>query len=128
MCLPTSTHNRHHTGVCSTVQGLAEDADINSEDPEVVRRGQELLQAALASSAAIGASHMVGVIFSALKKYPGPCTPAARRNVVQSLQVHPYVPLHMLTLTCSSAPPLRLHALTRLCSASAPVPAHSRVA
>jgi hypothetical protein len=29
----------------------------------------------------------VGVIFSALRKYPGPCSSAARINVVKSLQV-----------------------------------------
>eukprot|EP00892_Ulva_mutabilis_P011118 jgi/Ulvmu1/8379/UM042_0086.1 len=70
----------------STSLGLAEDADINSEDAEVVQRGQALLDLALVKSHAMGASHMVGVIYSALRKYPGPCSPAARANVVSSLQ------------------------------------------
>ena len=69
------------------LQGLAEDADINSEDAEVVRKGQELLDAALVKTHEIGASHMVGVIYSALRKYPGPCSAQARENVVTSLQV-----------------------------------------
>jgi len=69
------------------LQGLAHDADINSEDNEAVRRGQELLEAALNRTHEIGASYMVGVIYSALRKYPGPCSPGARKNVVASLQV-----------------------------------------
>ena len=69
------------------MQGLSDDADINSEDAEVVRRGQELLHLALNKTHAIGGSHMVGVIYSAIKKYPGACSPQARRNVVSSLQV-----------------------------------------
>lgn len=70
-----------------SVQGLADDADINSEDPEVVRRGQALLDSALQKTHEMGGTHMVGVIYSALKKYPGPCSPASRQNVVTSLQV-----------------------------------------
>lgn len=65
---------------------MAEDADINSEDAEVVRRGVELLDAALTATHAFGGRYMVGVIMSALRKYPGPCSPAARSNVVQSLK------------------------------------------
>lgn len=67
------------------VQGLADEADINSEDGEVVARG--LLDMALEKTHAMGGTHMVRVIYSALKKYPGPCSSAARQNVVRSLQV-----------------------------------------
>ena len=74
---------------CSVpVQGLADEADINSEDGEVVARGQALLDMALEKTHAMGGTHMVGVIYSAIKKYPGPCSTAARQNVVSSLQVH----------------------------------------
>ena len=68
-------------------QGLSIDADINSEDAEVVGRGQKLLEDALMRTHAMGASHMVGVLYSSLHKYPAPCSAAARKNVVKSLQV-----------------------------------------
>jgi hypothetical protein len=67
-------------------QGLAKGADVNSEDSEVVRRGVALLADALAATAGIGGEYMCGVLFSALAKYPGPCSGACRKNVVESMQ------------------------------------------
>lgn len=75
-----------HGVVASTSLGLPADADIASEDGEVVERGVQLLLQALQKSADIDATYMVGVIASALRKYPGPCTPGARKNVVASLR------------------------------------------
>lgn len=66
--------------------GLSLEADINSEEAEVVRRGEELLRAALNATAGFGATHMTGVIYSALDKYPSPPTRAARANCVQALR------------------------------------------
>lgn len=75
------------TGLNATTSlGLADQADINSEDAEVVARGQALLDLALQKTHEMGGTHMVGVIYSALKKYPGPCSSAARQNVVSSMQ------------------------------------------
>ena len=74
-------------GMAATASlGLSLEADINSEDGEVVRRGNELLRAALGATAQFGASHMTGVIYSALDKYPSPPTPGARKNCVESLR------------------------------------------
>ena len=69
--------------------GLSPDADINSEDNETVARGEELLDLALTATAQLGGEYLVGVIYSALKKYPGPCSAAARNNVVAALKVLP---------------------------------------
>ena len=69
--------------------GLSPDADINSEDNETVARGEELLDLALTATAQLGGEYLVGVIYSALKKYPGPCSAAARKNVVAALKVPP---------------------------------------
>jgi hypothetical protein len=87
------------------VQGLLEDADINSEDPEVVERGLALLEDAVTTTHAFGGKYMVGVLMSALKKYPGPCSTAARKNVVASLKVRPSLLLALKKYpgSCSTA-------------------------
>ena len=69
------------------MQGLSPDKDVNNEDGGVVRKGEELLEQALEATHALGGTHMVGVLFSALHKYPGPCSAAARKNVVRAMQV-----------------------------------------
>ena len=71
----------------AALQGLSPDADVNNEDNDVVAKGMETLQQALDATAKLGGKYMVGVIFSALHKYPGPQSAAARRNVVASMQV-----------------------------------------
>jgi D-psicose/D-tagatose/L-ribulose 3-epimerase len=65
--------------------GLSFDADISSPDPDVARRGRELLAAALGVTRDLGASHLTGVLYSALGKYPGPATPTGRAHCVESL-------------------------------------------
>jgi D-psicose/D-tagatose/L-ribulose 3-epimerase len=65
--------------------GLRFDADISSADPEVVRRGRELLDGALNVARDVGAAYLGGVLYSALGKYPGPPTPEGRRHCVESL-------------------------------------------
>jgi D-psicose/D-tagatose/L-ribulose 3-epimerase len=65
--------------------GLSFDADIASPDPDVARRGRELLAAALGVTRDVGASHLTGVLYSALGKYPGPATPKGRAHSVESL-------------------------------------------
>ena len=54
--------------------GLSAATDISSEDPETVRRGEDLLGTAVSVVRDLGASHFCGVIHSALQKYmaPGP--------------------------------------------------------
>jgi D-psicose/D-tagatose/L-ribulose 3-epimerase len=65
--------------------GLSFDADISSPDPDVARRGRELLGAALDVTRDIDATYLGGVIYSALGKYPGPATPQGHRHCVESL-------------------------------------------
>jgi D-psicose/D-tagatose/L-ribulose 3-epimerase len=65
--------------------GLDDDTDVSSEDPAVVARGQDRLAAAVDVAHRIGASHLVGVLYSKLGKYAGPITPAGRAHVVESM-------------------------------------------
>src|SRR4051812_8612701 len=66
--------------VCS--RGLAFDADVSSEDAEVVSRGAILLQESLAATVGLGGRIMTGALYSALGKYGHPLTPRGRENAV----------------------------------------------
>lgn len=66
--------------------GLTVDADINSDDPEVVRRGKEKLLKALDFTHQVGGLYLCGVIASALLKYPAPATAEGRKNSAASLK------------------------------------------
>jgi D-psicose/D-tagatose/L-ribulose 3-epimerase len=70
--------------VCS--RGLAFDADISSEDPEVVARGAALLHDSLQITHDLGGSHFTGALYSALGKYGRPLSSAGRANVVAVLK------------------------------------------
>src|SRR5262249_1421687 len=70
----------------ATSLGLNFKADISSADPTIAKRGEALLNRALAVTRDIGATYMGGVIYSALGKYPGPATAKGRRNCVASLR------------------------------------------
>jgi D-psicose/D-tagatose/L-ribulose 3-epimerase len=60
--------------------GLGFDNDINSEDPECVRKGEQTLMDALAAAQDVGSRYLGGVIFSALGPYTHPPTPRSREN------------------------------------------------
>ncbi|CAI5487802.1 unnamed protein product [Closterium sp. Naga37s-1] len=78
---------RHHGLAASTSLGLSLDKDISSADPHVAARGEQLLMSALAVAAGIGASHLTGVTFSAIAKYPTPFPGGrARDNMVGALR------------------------------------------
>jgi|SRR4051794_39735149 D-psicose/D-tagatose/L-ribulose 3-epimerase len=66
-------------------RGLAFDADVSSDDPSVVERGEKLLHDSLAITAAIGGTHLTGALYSALGKYNHPLTATGRANVVSVL-------------------------------------------
>ena len=66
-------------------RGLAFDADVSSDDPAVVERGERLLHDSLAITADLGGTHFTGALYSALGKYQRPLTAAGRRNVVTVL-------------------------------------------
>jgi D-psicose/D-tagatose/L-ribulose 3-epimerase len=67
-------------------RGLAFDADVSSDDPAVVARGEALLQQSLATTHELGGTHLTGALYSALGKYGRPLTTAGRANVVAVLQ------------------------------------------
>ncbi|MEV4362153.1 sugar phosphate isomerase/epimerase family protein [Nonomuraea sp. NPDC004186] len=67
-------------------RGLAFDADVSSDDPAVVERGEKLLHDSLATTRELGGTHFTGALYSALGKYGRPLTEAGRRNVVAVLR------------------------------------------
>ncbi|MET7327107.1 sugar phosphate isomerase/epimerase [Nonomuraea sp. NPDC005650] len=67
-------------------RGLAFDADVSSDDPAVVERGEKLLHDSLAVTRGLGGTHFTGALYSALGKYGRPLTEAGRRNVVAVLR------------------------------------------
>jgi D-psicose/D-tagatose/L-ribulose 3-epimerase len=66
-------------------RGLAFDADVSSDDPAVVARGEQLLHDSLHITAGLGGTHFTGALYSALGKYGRPLSEAGRRNVVTVL-------------------------------------------
>jgi D-psicose/D-tagatose/L-ribulose 3-epimerase len=67
-------------------RGLAMDADVSSDDPAVVERGERLLHESLAIAAGLGATHLTGALYSAFGHYPRPLSAAGRSNVVTVLR------------------------------------------
>lgn len=67
-------------------RGLAFDADVSSDDPEVVARGEQILHESLDVVSGLGGSILTGALYSALGKYGRPLTEAGRANVVRVLR------------------------------------------
>ncbi len=67
-------------------RGLAFDADVSSDDPEVVSRGAEILRASLDVAHELGAPILTGALYSALGKYGHRLTERGRANVVTVLR------------------------------------------
>ncbi|GAA3614609.1 sugar phosphate isomerase/epimerase [Nonomuraea rosea] len=63
-------------------RGLAFDADVSSDDAEVVARGERLLAASLDATVALGGGIFTGALYSALGKYGRPVTARGRANAV----------------------------------------------
>jgi len=70
--------------VCS--RGLAFEADVSSDDPEVVARGARLLHDSLQITHDLGGTHFTGALYSALGKYGRQLSTAGRANVVATLK------------------------------------------
>lgn len=70
--------------VCS--RGLAFDADVSSDDSQVVARGAKLLHDSLQITRDLGGTHFTGALYSALGKYSHALSPAGRANVVATLK------------------------------------------
>lgn len=67
-------------------RGLAFDADVSSEDPATVQRGESLLHESLDITSRLGGTHFTGALYSALGKYGHPLSDTGRRNVVTVLR------------------------------------------
>lgn len=65
--------------------GLDDATDVSSEDPAVVAAGRARLGAAVEAGHAMGATHLIGVLYSKLGKYPRPISPRSREHVVASM-------------------------------------------
>src|SRR4051812_6628597 len=65
--------------------GLSADADVSSEDPEIVARGRERLGQALDVLRDSGGSVLCGVLYSKLGKYAGPATERGRANSQEAI-------------------------------------------
>ena len=70
----------------SCSRGLAFDADVSSDDPEVVARGATFLQDSLDVAEGVGATFFTGALYSALGKYGAPLTETGRANAVSVLR------------------------------------------
>jgi D-psicose/D-tagatose/L-ribulose 3-epimerase len=74
-------------GMGATVSlGLTFGTDISSEDVTIVDTGRTTLERALGMATAVGATHLTGVLYSAMGKYDSPATDAGRRNAVAVLR------------------------------------------
>ena len=67
-------------------RGLAFDADVSSEDREVVARGAQLLHDSLEVTAGLGGKMLAGAVYSAFGKASKPLSAAGRANVVSVLK------------------------------------------
>lgn len=75
----------HGLGATASL-GLTFDSDISSTDNAVVDAGRRTLQQALELVVGVGATHLTGVIYSAMRKYNTEATAAGRRNAVGVLR------------------------------------------
>jgi len=66
--------------------GLAPEADISSEDPEKVARGEAVLQEAVNLARDIGSAHVCGILYSVFTKYYSPPTAKGINNSVEVLR------------------------------------------
>lgn len=76
---------QHNLGAACS-RGLTRDADVSSDDPAVVARGQALLHDSLVVTAGIGGTVLTGALYSAFGKAPGPLSKSGRDNVVGVLR------------------------------------------
>jgi D-psicose/D-tagatose/L-ribulose 3-epimerase len=65
--------------------GHGPDTDVSSEDAAIAAAGEKLLIQAVDQAARLGASQVVGVLYSQLKRYPMPVTAAGRRQAQRVL-------------------------------------------
>jgi len=73
-------------GLATTASlGLSEHTDISSEDPGIVAAGEALLRRCLEFLSDVGGTHLVGVIYSAMRKYMAPATALNRQHSIEAI-------------------------------------------
>jgi D-psicose/D-tagatose/L-ribulose 3-epimerase len=73
-------------GLATTASlGLSEHTDISSEDPEVVAAGEAVLGRCVEFLSDVGGTHLVGVIYSAMRKYMTPATDLNRQHSIEAI-------------------------------------------
>jgi D-psicose/D-tagatose/L-ribulose 3-epimerase len=75
-----------HDLKCAITMGLAWDADISNPDPEIARRGEDMLENAVSAARDIGVELLGGILYSALGKYPKAPTAQGRQNAVEAIR------------------------------------------
>jgi D-psicose/D-tagatose/L-ribulose 3-epimerase len=75
----------HKLGATASL-GLSAATDISSDDPDAVKRGEDLLNTAVSVVRDLGAKHFCGVIYSALQKYMQPRTERGVDQIVEVLR------------------------------------------
>jgi D-psicose/D-tagatose/L-ribulose 3-epimerase len=69
----------------AVTMGLPATADVSSEDPDTVKRGEELLASAVTAVRDVGGSKLGGILYSAHMKYAAMPTERGRRNSVAAI-------------------------------------------
>ena len=65
--------------------GLPAEADVSSDDPDIVDAGRRLLDAALERTAEMGGLQMVGVLYGSMRKHMAPATSSGIANSVAAV-------------------------------------------
>lgn len=79
-------HRAETAGLAVTASlGLSEHTDVSSEDDQVVSAGEALLGRCLEFLSDAGGTHLVGVLYCAMRKYTSPATPLNRQHSVDAM-------------------------------------------
>lgn len=80
-------------------RGLAPEADVSSEDPQICARGVDLLRRSVDTVHALGGHLLSGALYSAFGKFPRPLSARGRANAVAALRdLAPYANQRGVTL------------------------------
>src|SRR5689334_17659278 len=65
--------------------GLPAEADVSSDDPEVVAGGRRLLETALERTVEMGGFQLCGVLYGSMRKHMAPASATGRANSVEAV-------------------------------------------
>ena len=74
------------SGLAATASlGLSEQTDVSSADPQVVAAGEKVLRRCLEVLSEMGGTHLVGVIYCAMRKYMTQASPVNRQHSIEAI-------------------------------------------